>query len=213
MDPVTGSQWIAMALLFLMSSIWSEDNVRFGYILVPFMTGFFWLIGWIQFSYLGAVIPLIIMMGVVSYLRGQLRNKYGVAGSSGGLLFKIVTFLIFLQMAIGFINGLALFSGELVTTPDNEYTHYTLDSAEENFAGQSSGIDIVDAVSNGVMLAWTMFKVVWMMFAAVFFVYPLLVTAFHIPASLSILIQCGIYVLYGAELFTMIFKPYQPVTV
>lgn len=202
-----------MCLLFLLSSVWSEDNVRFGYIVVPSFAGIFWIIGWIQFSYLGAIIPLIIMMGIISYLRAHLKYKYGVFGSSGGLMFKIVAFLVILQMAIGFVNGLSLFSAPYATTPDNEYTHYTLSEANETYAQNSYGIDVVDAVANGLTITWMAFKVAWSMFAAIFFIYPTLTSAFHLPASLSLMLQCGIYMLYGAELFTMIFKPYKPMEV
>lgn len=210
MDPVIWTQWISIAILFLLSSIWSEDNIRFGYILVPFMAGFFWLIGWIQFYYLSTIIPLIILMGVISYLRSQLKSKYGVFGSSGGLLFKIVSFVIILQMAIGFVNGMALFTGPYAATPSNEYTTYTLQKANDTYAGSSSGIDILDAITNGLSIAWMMFRILWSMISSIFLIYPLLVTSFHIPSNLSLLIQCGIYLLYGAELFTMIFKPYKP---
>jgi hypothetical protein len=115
------------------------------------------------------------------------------------------------------VNGMnasgQLFGTNLAVTPSNEYTTYTLTAANQSFGQSSTGIDIVDAINNGLKIAWMMFKVIWGMFAAVFVVYPLLVDTFHIPANLSLLIQCGIYILYAAELFTMIFKPYKPVEI
>lgn len=213
MDAVIWTQWISMAILFLLSSIWSEDNVRFGYILVPFMAGFFWLIGWIQYSYLGVVVPLIVLMGIISYLRAQLKYKYGVFGSSGGLIFKVVAFLIIMQMAIGFVNGMQLFTGPYAVTPDNEYTHYTLTAANETYKGSSTELNIVEAISNGLSIVWMMFSIMMSMFSAVFLIYPILESSFHIPQNFSFLIQCGIYILYGAELFTIIFKPYRPMEV
>ena len=211
------AQWIAIAILFLVSSIWSEDNVRFGYVLVPFLAGFFYFIGWIQFAYLSAVIPLVIIMGTISFLRSQLKYKYGVFGNSGGLLFKIIAFLIFIQMAMGFVNGMnasgQLFSNNIGATPSNEFTTYTLTAANNSMYQSSAGVDALNAVTNGLMIAWTMFKVIWGMFAAVFLIYPILEGTFHIPSNLSLLIQCGIYILYAAELFTMIFKPYKPVEI
>ena len=211
------AQWIALCILFLASSVWSEDNVRFGYIVVPMLAGFFWLIGWIQFTYLGAVIPLVIMMGIISYLRAQLKYKYGVFGSNSGILFKIVVFLIFVQMAMGFINGMnangQLFGSNYGATPSNEFTTYTLTAANNSFKQSTSDINIVEAVADGLKIAWTMFKIIWGMFAAIFLIYPILEGVFHIPSNLSLLIQCGIYILYAAEMFTMVFKPYKPVEV
>lgn len=213
MEPVTFTHWFSMCMLFLVSTIWSEDNIRFGYVIVPALAGIFWIIGFIQFSYLGAIIPLLFLMGIISNLRAQLKYKYGVFGSSGGLLFKIVAFVIIMQMAIGYVNGMALFSGPYAPTPENEYTSYTLQKANETYGASSSGLDVVDAIANGLSIAWMMFKVIWSMISAIFFIYPILVSSFHIPADLSLLLQCGIYMLYGAELFTMIFKPYKPVEI
>jgi hypothetical protein len=211
--PAAGStlvlELIALCLLFLLASIWSEENVRFGYVLVPLAAAFFVWAGFLPFAYLTTIIPLMIFMGIFSFMRMQAKYKWGFAGTSGGILYKIVFFLIMIQMVIGYVNGMNMFATNSVITPDNQYTGYTLTSAQSVYGANSYGIDVVDVITNGLQMIWTSFKVLWSMLAAVFLIYPTLVTQFHVPADLSLLIQCGIYIIYGLELFNMVFKPFK----
>jgi len=206
-DPTLILEIIALSFIFLLSSIWSEDNVRYGYVLVPLMAAFFWWAGFLPFAYLTTVVPLLVFMGIITYLRSQLKYKWGVFGSGSGILYKLVFFLIMIQLAIGYVNGLGLFAGNAVVTPANEYTTYNLSTANSSFGSSSTGMSAADAVSNGFMMAWSMFGVLWSMIGAVFLIYPLLVNVFHIPADLSILIQAGIYILYALELVNLLYKP------
>lgn len=200
---------LALILLFLLASIFSEENVRFGYVLIPFVAAFFWWAGFLPFAYMTTIIPLMIFMGLFSFMRMQAKYKWGVGGTSGGILYKIVFFLIMIQMVIGYVNGMGMFATNSVVTPDNEYTQYTLTSAQSVYGANSFGIDVVDMVTNGIQIMWMSFKVLWTMLASVFFIYPTLVNQFHIPVELSVILQTGIYVIYGLELFNMIFKPFK----
>jgi hypothetical protein len=177
------------------------------------MAAFFWWVGFFDYAYLGVVIPLIMVMGVIAHLRAIGKYKFGIFGSNSGMLTKIVVFLIFLQMSIGFINGIGMFDAPAITNQTNEYTGYTLTKAETVYAGQTTGLNIADAILNGWNMIWTAWTVIWGMLSAVFLIYPVLVNQFHIPPSISILLQTGIYLLYGTMVFNLIFKPYQPVEV
>jgi hypothetical protein len=202
-----GLEIIALSFIFLLASIFSEENVRFGYVLVPLMAAFFWWSGFLPFTYLSTVIPLLIFMGVISFMRAQLKVKWGFFGTGGGILYKLVFFLIMVQLAIGYVNGLGLFTQNIAMAPSNDYTTYNISTANSTFAPSSSRIDIVDAATNGIQMAWMMFRIVWSMLASVFLIYPTLVNVFGIPASLSLILQAGIYVIYGLELVNMVFKP------
>jgi hypothetical protein len=204
---------IALCFLFLLSSIWSEENVRFGYVLVPLTAAFFWWAGFLPFAYLTTVIPLIVFMGILSFFRSQLKVKYGFIGTSSGILYKIVFYLIMIQMAIGYVNGIGIFSENMAVTPENQYTTYTLASANDTFASSTTDINVMDMVTGGLTLVWMLFRILWSMLAAVFLIYPILVNTFHIPQQLSLMIQCGIYVIYALELFNMLYKPMKPVEV
>jgi hypothetical protein len=202
-------EFIAVSFLFLLASVWSEENVRFGYVLVPLLAAFFWWAGMLPFAYLTTVIPLIIFMGVIGFMRGQLKYKWGVLGTGGGLLYKLVFYLIMIQMAIGYINGIGMFGDSFAATPSNEYTTYTLDSANDTFGDISSNLNAVDLITGGFQFVWSMFKILWSMIASVFLIYPTLVHTFGIPQSLSLVLQCGIYILYALELVNMVYKPYK----
>jgi hypothetical protein len=209
MDATLILQLISLCFLFLLSSIWSEENARFGYILVPLMAAFFWWAGFLPYAYLTTVIPLIVFMGVIAFMRSQLKYKWGVFGTSGGLIYKVVFYLIMIQMAIGYINGIGLFGGNLAATPSNEYTTYNLSTANSTFGASSYGLNAIDTVTTGLQFVWTMFGILWSMIACVFVIYPILVNTFGIPESLSLVIQCGIYILYALELINMVYKPYK----
>jgi len=204
---------IALCFLFLLSSIWSEENVRFGYVLVPLTAAFFWWAGFLPFAYLTTIIPLLVFMGIISFLRAQAKFKLGVFGSGAGILWKLVFFLIMIQMSIGYVNGLGVFGANLAATPANEYTTYTLAAANSSFSHMSSGLWIMDVVTGGLTMVWMAFSVLWSMASAIFLIYPTLVNTFGVPASLSLIIQCGIYIVYALELINMIYKPIKPVEV
>lgn len=207
MDAVIGTQWISLSLMFLVGSIWSEDNARFGYIVTALMAAFFTWFGWLQFAYLGTVIPIIIMIAIISYLRSHLKYKYGVFGSSGGLIWKILMFAVMLQFSIVVINGMAIFNTTYAPTPDNAFTQFSLTNANDVFGGFQSGAGAVDIgaalLTNGFMLL----MVVWSMLVAFFTLYPVMVTTFHVPALISMVISGGIYLLTGLEVFMLISKP------
>jgi hypothetical protein len=202
-------QWIAICALYLLSSIWSEDNVRFGYIIVPFMAGFFWSIGFLQFSYLGTIIPIVIMMGILAYLKSQLKYKYGVFGSGGSLLWKIVAFVVFIQFAIVFVNGLMIFNSAYVMTPVNEFTAYNVTSAQAVYASSTTAIGALDAVSTGFSLIWMSWNITWSMILSFFTLFPSLMTNFHVPPTIAVIISGGIYLLTALEVFVLLFKPYR----
>jgi hypothetical protein len=213
MDATIGLQWFALSLLFLVGSIWSEDNARFGYIVTAFIGGFFWWIGWLQFAYLGVIIPIVFMIAIVSYLRSHLKFKFGVFGSQGGLIWKILMFIILLQFAIVIINGMAIFQTQYAPTPTNEFTGYSLTNAETVFGGFTSGITGVDMVLMILSVGWLLLQLVFSMLFAFFTLYPTMVTVFHMPQLLAAAISAAIYVLTGLELFMLIFKPIRSVEV
>ena len=208
-DPTFLLEIIAISFIFLLASIWSEDNARFGYVLIALLVAFFWWAGFLPYAYLTLVIPLIVFMAAIAFMRGQIKTKWGVFGTSGGLLYKVVFYLIMIQLAIGYVNGLGLFGNNFADTPSNEYTTYTLEKANSTFGSSSYGITAIDVISNGLQMMWTMFGILWSMIASVFLIYPALVNTFGIPPSLSVILQAGIYILYALELVNMVYKPYK----
>lgn len=212
-DSAIALQWIALCFIFLTGSIWSEDTARFGYVITAFMAAFFWWIGWITFAYLGTVIPVVIMIAILSYLRSHLKYKYGVFGSNGGLVWKILGFIIMMQFAILTINGLAIFNTQFAANPDNEFTGYTLDTADATFGQFTTGVAGADAVIMALTIGWLLLGFLWSMLVAFFTLYPTLVATFHVPALIAGAVSAGVYVMTALELFVLIFKPIRPVEV
>lgn len=208
-------QWMAISILFLVGSIWSEDNVRYGYVLVPFLAGLFYWIGWLQFTYLPTVIPILIMLGVLAYMRAHLKYKFGVFGSSGGMLWKVFAFCVFLQFAIIFANGLAIFDAKYIDNPQNEFvgngtqSGYSITTAQNVYGSQTYGLDIMGAIEGAWQMVWTSFKVLWSMIEGFFNIYPTMVTSFKMPAQIATVISAGVYLLVALEVFILIFKPYR----
>ena len=67
--------WIALLILFLITSFASKGNLRFMVILVPVMAAMFWWFGWLSGTYLAAVIPFSCLLGGVYFMKPENRVK------------------------------------------------------------------------------------------------------------------------------------------
>ena len=215
---------IALGFLFLLSSIWSEDNVRFGYVITPLFAGLLWIFGLIPFvTGLGTAMATVVFMGVISFFRSQAKYKYGVFGTAGGLLYKVMFLLIVLQLSIGYVNSMALFTvnGNAIQTaatqsqltPSGNYAVYNLTSANQTFSNIGGDTSAWSALFYTVTLPGLVLSILTSMLGAIFFIYPTLVTVFGIPPTLGALLQAGIYVIYGLELINIVFRPFKPIEV
>ncbi|MDD5539825.1 MAG: hypothetical protein PHG61_03940 [Candidatus Marinimicrobia bacterium] len=119
---------------------------------------------------------------------------------------RIALLLIFIQMAIGFTNGIGLFSHDYVKTPDNDFTKYTIEDVEDYKSMMGSDgsnpvatlVQISQAFLDGLPLAG---KILF----SIGVIYPTLVNAFGIDAAFSGIIQLGIWCIYTlaiAEIIT-----------
>lgn len=119
---------------------------------------------------------------------------------------RIALLLIFIQMAIGFTNGIGLFSHDYIKTPDNEFTKYTIQDVNkyQSLMGTNKTttwatlVQISQAFLDGLPLAG---KILF----SIGVIYPTLVTAFGIDPALSGIIQLAIWCVYTlaiAEIIT-----------
>lgn len=199
------TQWISLALLFLLASVFSEFNGRYGWVLIPLTTGIFWIVGWLPFTYFQTAIPIVIMLGVISYLREQLKVKFLVAGSSGGIFWKIVAFLMFIQVATIFVNGLVIYNVTIANT-QSDIQNWKIESANSVY-GSYTGISAIDQVVTGLTFVWMSWNMLWSMVTAIFTIYPSLITNFHVPAGIAMLLSLGFYLLFAIELFVLLYRP------
>lgn len=198
--------WMALAIIFLLASVFGESDMRFGLILVPLFSGIFWLVGWLPDFYIaGGIIPIVLGLAVVTFLKDQFKAKLGAFGSSGSLIWKILAFTVFLQFAIVFVTGLASFNhnnaGIMV---NNTVTQtYTLVSAQSITSNYTS-ISGIDQLTVGLTLPWMMWNVLWSMLLSIFTVVPSLMTVFHLPQEIAVVIGAGFYIAFIIEVFVLL---------
>ncbi len=215
---------IALAFLFLLSSIWSEENVRFGYIITPLFAGLLWIFGLIPFvTGLSTAMATAVFFGIISFYRSQARNRYGLFGSAGGILYKLVFLLIILQLSIGYVNSMAIFTvngtalntvaNQTQLTPSGNYQTYNLTSANQTFTNIGGDASGWSAIFYTVQLPGLVLSILTNMLGAIFYIYPTLINVFGVPVGLGALLQAGIYMIYGLELINIIFRPFKPVEV
>jgi hypothetical protein len=99
--------WIAIGFIFLIGSMSSKRMTRFFAILIPIFASLFVYFGWLQASNPAqtyAVIIICAIMGVVTYMKGSLRENFG-GGGPGNLIINIVFYLIILQTCVGLVNA------------------------------------------------------------------------------------------------------------
>jgi hypothetical protein len=194
---ITYYPWIALFLLFLVASLASKFNVRFVIILMPLMAAFFWWFGWLSGTYLSAVIPFACLLGVVYYMKGSLRENYGIGGS-GSMLMNIVVYLLIFQLMIGFINGLGMFGNQTaMMNSANQFSNVdltTVQNTTSNFGGINDPLQSANAFAS---IGWATMKIALDMIGAVFIVGIYLIEMFpYIPPEFFMILQAGIWMLY-----------------
>lgn len=65
--------WFSVAILILLSTLFSVTVSRFGYIIIPFFSLFFWYIGWLAISH--TLVLTALMLGVLLYIGRTEREK------------------------------------------------------------------------------------------------------------------------------------------
>jgi len=206
------ASWIALAFIFLLGSIFSERNVRFGYVLIPIMIGVFIFIGWLPTSYLTIVFPVLMGLGVVTFLKDQFRVKLGGYGSAGSLIWKIMTLLVVLQFAIIFVNGLTMFDKTYIEGEGSAFTdQYTIEKT--NMYGSQTNVSIQDQLFWGFTMIVQTWNMVWAMVFSLFGMYGNMITVFHLHPLVSALLSMGVYIMFIFELFILVTRPAsQPTT-
>jgi hypothetical protein len=179
--------------------------MRFGLVLVPLFSGAFWIVGWLPDFYLaGGIIPIVLGLAIITFLKDQFKAKLGAFGSSGSLIWKILAFTVFVQFAIVFVTGLASFNHNNAGIAfNNTFSSYTIVGATDihnNFGNVSS----IDQLTMGLTLPWTMYNVLMSMLWSIFTVVPSLMTVFHLPYEIAVVIGAGFYMAFAIEIFVLL---------
>jgi hypothetical protein len=179
--------------------------MRFGLILVPLFSGVFWIIGWLPSFYVAAgIIPLILGLAIVTFLKDQFKAKLGAFGSNGSLIWKILAFTVFVQFAIVFVTGLASFNyNNAGIVFNNTASSYSITSAE-TIHDNYGNIGSIDQLTMGLTLPWTMYNVLMNMLWSIFTVVPSLMNVFHLPYEIAVIIGAGFYLSFAIEVFVLL---------
>ena len=106
----------------------------------------------------------------------------------------ITLIIILLQASIGFVTATGLFTENYLTVPSNG-ADYTISDLNSFVAPEDPGI--IDEVMLFAHWAFEAFFIGIKVVFAVIFVFPTLVTVFHIPIILSLFMQAGVYYVYS----------------
>jgi ABC-type amino acid transport system permease subunit len=119
---------------------------------------------------------------------------------------RIALLLIFIQAAIGFTNGIGLFSHDYIKSPDNEFTKYTIQDVNKynslmgtnKTTSWATLVQISQAFLDGLPLAG---KILF----SIGVIFPTLVNSFGIDPFIAGFFQLGIWCIYTlaiAEIIT-----------
>jgi hypothetical protein len=208
------AQWIALGILFLLASAFSERTAKYGYVLIPLLAGLFAYFGWLQGYYLITIVPLLLSMGVITFLKEQFRLKLGGIGSNTSLIWKIVYFLMVLQIAIVFVNGMGIYGaidkGKIV--PDStmvkntdSWNIYNANSTEmQKFLNPS----IQDQVGFFFTLVVQSLTLLFNMIVGTLGIYWTLINVFGVPPSVSAVLSSIVWIMFLVEVLILFAKPY-----
>lgn len=210
-------QWISMCILFMLASLASQRTKQFWAILIPAFAAIFLWFGWFTGkSTLSGIIILCVVLGAIIYMKSSLREKFGIGGP-GTMLLNIIVYLMILQVCVGFINGLQIWSDAGMTnqavTPFNAYTNIELTTISNLQGAAGLAGTLIATATIFIDMALTALS----MFGAILFslvtIYPTVQTLFPWmltspqTIALFLMLQTGIYVLYVFFIYQTWYKP------
>lgn len=110
----------------------------------------------------------------------------------------ITLFLICIQAAIPFINGLGVFTAIYSANPVNPASEYSLMNLSDYTGTATQSTSAWDEAY--IMVHWVMdgFSFMVNVFLNVVFVWLTLVTVFHVPVLLSTFLQAAVWLVYAS---------------
>jgi hypothetical protein len=171
------------------------------------MAAMFWWFGWLTGSYLSSVIPLTGLIGAIYYMKGSLRENYGVGGP-GSMLINIVVFLLIFQMTIGFIDELGVFDkSTFMADPTTSFSNVDLTDVQngvQNFGGINDPLQSTSAIGT---VAWATVKIAMKMIGSALLISATLTEMFpYVPAAFFVIIQVLVYIIYILFIIKLFWK-------
>lgn len=204
------STWIALALLFLLGSVFSQQTSKYGYVLIPIIAGLFAFFGWLPAEYLVMVIPLLICMGVITFMKEQFREKLGGYGSTGSFIWKVMIFMMLLQISIVFVASIGIFGETPAGLEANRFNQttskWTIEGTKDQF-GTYTDTTGWTQLFFGFQMIIQMFGFMWGFMFSIFGIYWVLTGTFHMPPQLAVVLSAIVYIMFLIELYVLVFRP------
>jgi uncharacterized integral membrane protein len=196
---------ISMGTILFVAAAASERTTRFFNILVPVLAGLFIWMGWMQPNsplQTSGIIIGVILLAVMSYMKGSLREGWGIGGP-GGTLMNLAAYLILLQCIIGVVNGMGIFTQPAAPTPA-EWQQSTLSTSVTEMT--NSGGLMQDLISYGslfVTMAIGAIKMIMLIIQSILFFSTVVmqlvpgITASPLGMGIVLAFQIGEWILLG----------------
>lgn len=198
---------IALAMIYLLASVWGQSTNHFGFVLIPLFAMIFWLVGWLPDIYVASTFPLLLGLGIISFLKEQFKVSFNVFGSSGTLIWKIMAFMIYLQFAMIFVTSIGAFNyNNSLQMPNTTVSNYQIANAGLVY-GNFTTVSNLDQLTSGITLIWTIWNITLAMLMTPFTLWPTLILVFRMPTEIAVIISAMFYILLALEIFILIFRP------
>jgi hypothetical protein len=209
--------WISIGFLFLIGAMSSKRMTRFFSILIPIFAAMFVYFGWMNSPNPAMTWSTIIMcglIGIVSYMKGSLKENYG-GGGPGTLLINLVFYLIILQTCVGIINATGMWETNYAPTQDSQFAPNAdltkSISTSTNTGGWLSGISSAATWITDMALGAIKLLVSIIISIAAFSITINSIFPFIAQSSLGLLmltaIQLGIWFIYTIFMIQLFAKP------
>jgi hypothetical protein len=149
---------ISVGILFLVSAMASERNLRFWNIIVPIVAAMVVYFGWMHApspaGTWGIIVGTAMLAGMI-YMKDTLQERYGTGGA-GTPIMTIAAYLILFQCIIGVVNSPALnfFGGNNVANSPSSYQPGSVDLSQQWNANANTG-GLIDNVLSAASILLT----------------------------------------------------------
>lgn len=196
--------WICFAIIFPFACAAGSRETRFFVIAIPIITAIFAWWGWFNTPDPATTYGLIIvsaLMGVGLYMKGALRENWGLGGP-GSTLINLVVYIIILQAVIGFVNTSTIWN-ENTGIANEDYSNVDLSEQTEGLISEGGVLNtLINTATILYNIAFSAIRVLVSIIASIALFSVVLLLAFpflNTPIALAFLtvLQVGNWVLLG----------------
>jgi len=204
--------WICVIILLPIAAVASKRNYEQFGVFIPVVAAILLGFGWLQTANMvqttGAIIATGFMGGAL-YMKGQLRQTWGLGGP-GSTIMNIVVFMIILSAVFGLVNSQAIWR-ENTGVQSNQFLNVNLEAEVTQLANAGGALDdaidlawaLVSAGIASLKVLLSIILCVGCFEAAILLMYPWVIQSALLVGILSIF-QVGLYIMM-AKLMNDIF--------